>query len=86
VTVARHDDTVTVTGNGAPPGADPERYFDYSDAAAHGAVGTALPLVRTLAQVHGWGVTIDTDYQDGVRILLVVEDPPLADDRATVRF
>ncbi|MFD1635189.1 histidine kinase N-terminal 7TM domain-containing protein [Haloplanus ruber] len=86
VTVARHDDTVTVTGNGAPPGADPERYFDYSDAAAHGAVGTALPLVRTLAQVHGWGVTIDEDYRDGVRLVLVVEDPPLADDRATVRF
>ncbi|MFC7173023.1 hypothetical protein ACFQL0_06020 [Haloplanus litoreus] len=70
VTVARSDGDLTITGDGDPPTGDPETYFDYGDAAAHESVGTALPLVRTLAQVHGWEATIDTDYRDGVRLVL----------------
>jgi signal transduction histidine kinase len=70
VTVAYREGTLTLTGDGDPPAADPDRYFDYGDAAAHGAVGTALPMVRTLAQVHGWEATIDADYRGGVRLVL----------------
>ncbi len=29
-----------------------------------------LPNVRSLANVHGWEVAIDTDYQDGVRVVV----------------
>jgi hypothetical protein len=29
-----------------------------------------LPVVRTLAEAHGWGVDIDTDRDDGVRFVI----------------
>jgi signal transduction histidine kinase len=77
VTVARRDGALTVTGDGEPPREDPEQYFDYSDAAAHETIGTTLPLVRTLAQVHGWQAAIDPDYRDGVRVVLALESTPL---------
>jgi len=80
VTVACRDGEMTITGDGDPPDPDPDRYFDYGDAAAHGAVGTALPLVRTLAQVHGWGASIDPDYREGVRIVLSVADVSSVDE------
>ncbi|WP_251341231.1 histidine kinase N-terminal 7TM domain-containing protein [Haloplanus halophilus] len=74
VVVDRRDGDLTITGDGDPPTGDPEQYFEYGDAAGHGAVGTALPMVRTLAQVHGWGATVDPDYRDGVRIVLTLSE------------
>ena len=70
VVVERRDDGVTITGDGDPPTGDPERYFDYGDAVANTTRGTALPMVRTLAQVHGWHATVDPDYQHGVRLVV----------------
>ena len=61
---------VTITGDGDPPQGDTERYFDYGDAVANTTSGTALPMVRTLTQVHGWDVWIDPDYEDGVRLVV----------------
>ncbi|MEF8856192.1 MAG: histidine kinase N-terminal 7TM domain-containing protein [Haloplanus sp.] len=70
VVVECRDDGVTITGDGTPPQGDPERYFDYADAVSNTTIGTALPMVRTLAQVHGWQVTIDSDYGDGIRLMV----------------
>jgi len=70
VVVERREGGFTITGDGAPPQGDPERYFDYGDAVANTTSGTALPMVRTLAQVHGWRATVDPDYQHGVRLVV----------------
>jgi signal transduction histidine kinase len=70
VVVGREDGDITITGDGDPPVGDPERYFDYADAAPTAAVGTALPMVRTLAQVHGWSAAVDDDYRDGFRLVI----------------
>jgi signal transduction histidine kinase len=84
VVVERHDDGFSITGNGAPPRGDPERYFDYDDAVANATSGTALPMVGTLAGVHGWHATVDPDYRDGVRIVVSWAAPGV--ERDGVRF
>jgi signal transduction histidine kinase len=68
VVVARRPDGITITDDGEPLQGDPERYFDYADAVSADATGTALPLVRTLAEVHGWRATLDPTYDEGVRL------------------
>jgi signal transduction histidine kinase len=69
LTVDITDGELVVTDDGDPPAVDdPERFFDYGDAVPTSEAGMRLPNVRTLARVHGWAATIDTDYQDGVRI------------------
>jgi hypothetical protein len=70
VVVECGDDGVTITGDGEALRDDPERYFDYGDAVSNATKGTNLPLVRTLAQVHGWQAIIDPDYEDGVRLVV----------------
>jgi signal transduction histidine kinase len=70
VVVEHHDGGVTITGDGEPPQGDPDRYFDYGDAVANTTRGTALPMVRTLARVHGWNARIDPDYRNGVRLVV----------------
>jgi len=85
------DDGVTITGDGDPPEGDPERYFDYGDAVSNATRGTARPMVRTLAQVHGWGVAIGPDYEDGVRLVVTwnaseARNGPVSDRPDQVRF
>jgi signal transduction histidine kinase len=70
VVVARRDGGFTVTGDGDAPTDDRTRYFDYDDAVPNAALGTALPMVRTLARVHGWRVDIDPGYREGVRLVV----------------
>jgi hypothetical protein len=70
VAVTHHSDGITVTDDGDSLQGDPERYFDYADAVSADAPGTALPLVRTLAEVHGWRATLDPSYRDGIRLRL----------------
>jgi signal transduction histidine kinase len=70
VVVEPSDGGVTITGDGDPPRGDAERYFDYGDAVANTTRGTALPMVRTLAQVHGWHARLDPDYREGVRLVV----------------
>ncbi|SDZ91135.1 His Kinase A (phospho-acceptor) domain-containing protein [Haloplanus vescus] len=70
VTVEDWDDGITITDDGEPPQGDTDRYFDYDDAVSNETIGTSLPMVRTLARVHGWGVTLDGDYRDGIRLVL----------------
>jgi len=70
VTVEYRDDGITITGDCDPLRGEPDRYFDYGDAVSNATSGTALPMVRTLAQVHGWGATIDDDRADGIRLTI----------------
>ena len=84
VVVEHRDGGVTITGDGDPITGDPERYFDYGDAVANTTTGTALPMVRTLAQVHGWHATIDPDYRNGVRLVVSWATPTVEDNG--VRF
>ena len=79
VTVDVGEDGFAVEDDGtAPPVSDTERFFDYGDAVPTTEAGMHLPNVRTLARVHGWNATVDTDYQDGVRIEVAVDPAPLA--------
>jgi len=70
--------TVSVTGNGfaitddgAPTGnTDPASYFEYGSAIPDAEAGLTLPNLRMLAETHGWEATLDTSYQDGIRIII----------------
>ncbi|WP_353633817.1 histidine kinase N-terminal 7TM domain-containing protein [Halobacterium sp. NMX12-1] len=71
VTVERGDDWFAVAGDGRPPGdADPEAFFEYGSAVPDSEAGILLPNVRMLAAVHGWSASLDTDYEDGVRVVV----------------
>ena len=79
VTVEVYDDGFAVADDGAAPAVgDTERFFDYGDAVPTTEAGMHLPNVRTLARVHGWTATVDTDYRDGVRIEVDLDPAPLA--------
>jgi signal transduction histidine kinase len=79
------DDGFVVEGDGDPVGAaDPEDFFAYGVSVPDSKAGMALPNLRTFARTHGWETRIDTDYDDGVRVVVsgvVGPDPvPRADD------
>jgi hypothetical protein len=78
-------DGFVVEGDGEPVGAaDPEDFFAYGVSVPDSKAGMALPNVRTFARTHGWETAIDTDYDDGVRVVVsgVVGPDPVsrADD------
>jgi signal transduction histidine kinase len=70
VTVEYRTDGITITGDCGPLRGESGQYFDYGDAVSDATSGTALPMVRTLAQVHGWGATIDGDQSDEIRLVI----------------
>lgn len=79
VTVDVGDRTFTIEDDGAAPSVtDTERFFDYGDAVPSTQAGMHLPNVQTLARVHGWEVSVDTDYRDGLRLEIATEPAPLA--------
>ena len=83
VTVSPTDDGFTVTDDGesvAP--ADADGLFAYGDAVPDAETGMLLPVVGTLARVHGWRVDPDTDYADGVRYTIRDASVSLAADEA----
>ncbi len=62
VTVRRDGDRLLVEATTpALADADPERLFEYGVAVPDADSGMFLPLVRTLAEAHGWTVTAETD-------------------------
>jgi signal transduction histidine kinase len=70
VTVEPIDDGFCIADDGSPVGsASPEQYFQYGVSVPDAAAGMLLPNVRTLARTHGWNVTIDPAYTDGIRLL-----------------
>jgi len=54
------------------PGIDPEtgeQVFEYGFTTSTGGTGLGLSIVSTLAESHGWTVTLDDDYTDGTRFV-----------------
>ncbi|RLM36789.1 histidine kinase N-terminal 7TM domain-containing protein [Haloarcula sp. Atlit-120R] len=71
VTVKREADEIVITDDGTPAGETAsDAFFEYGGAIPDAAAGMTLPNLRMLARTHGWDVTLDTEYQDGVRIVI----------------
>jgi signal transduction histidine kinase len=71
VSVALDDEEFSITDDGHPVGEDtPEDFFRYGVSVPDAASGMLLPNLRMLARTHGWEATIDTDYTDGIRIVV----------------
>ena len=70
-TVTVTDNGFAITDDGAPTGnTDPASYFEYGSAIPDAEAGLTLPNLRMLAETHGWEATLDTSYQDGIRIVI----------------
>jgi len=72
VSVDLLDGAIAISGDGLPPSDNIEGYFAFGESVPDAESGMKLPNIKTFAKVHGWTVGIDTEYQDGVR--LVVSD------------
>ncbi|WP_276249849.1 histidine kinase N-terminal 7TM domain-containing protein [Haloarcula rara] len=71
VTVRPTDDGFTITDDGNGVGDnDPDEFFEYGSAIPDAEAGLDLPNLRMLAETHGWDATLDTAYQDGIRIVV----------------
>jgi hypothetical protein len=71
VTVEREADEIVITDDGTPAGETAaEAFFEYGGAMPDADAGMTLPNLRMLARTHGWDVTLDTGYRDGVRIVV----------------
>ncbi|OAQ52491.1 hypothetical protein HTG_12780 [Natrinema mahii] len=72
VTVALRENGFTITDDGRPPMDSVDRYFEFGESVPDAESGMKLPKLRSFVRVHGWRVDIDTEYRDGIR--LVVSD------------
>ncbi|WP_123537993.1 histidine kinase N-terminal 7TM domain-containing protein [Halosimplex salinum] len=71
VAVTLREDGFAITDDGDAPGdRRSEAYFDYGGAVPDSTAGMTLPNLRMLARTQGWSATIDTDYDEGVRIVV----------------
>ncbi len=71
VTVALRDDGFEVTDDGnSLPDADVEGFFEYGRAVPDSDAGMILPNLQMLARTQGWEATVDTDYDDGFRLVV----------------
>lgn len=69
VEIALREAGFTITDDGTrPPDEKLETVFDHGAAVPNAQAGMAMPNVETLAKVHGWTVTVDREYEDGVRV------------------
>jgi signal transduction histidine kinase len=69
VVVELTDDGFTITDDGTRPADDDlHKLFDYGHAVPNAEAGMALPNVETLAEVHGWSLSVDDTYRDGIRL------------------
>jgi len=90
VTVRTTEDGFTITDDGNGMGDnDPAEFFEYGSAIPDAEAGLDLPNLRMLAGTHGWDVTLDTAYQDGISIVVsavttLQTDPDGADTDSVV--
>ena len=64
-------DGFAVAGDGRRlDSADSDGLFEYGDAVPSAETGMLLPMVRSLARVHGWEVELDASYRDGIRYVV----------------
>ncbi len=71
VEVSQTPDGFVVEDDSQPlSAADVDRAFAYGQAVPDAESGMLLPVVRTLAEAHGWAIDIDPGYDDGVRFVI----------------
>ncbi|MFB6164560.1 MAG: histidine kinase N-terminal 7TM domain-containing protein [Haloarculaceae archaeon] len=51
------------------PAAEADTVFEYGYTTHQEGTGLGLSIVRTMAESHGWTVTLDTDYESGARFV-----------------
>jgi signal transduction histidine kinase len=69
VAIDATDTEIVLTDDGAPIASEQVAgAFAYGEAVPDAGSGMSLPIARTIAEAHGWGISIDTAYTDGVRI------------------
>jgi signal transduction histidine kinase len=74
VTVAVHESGLVVADDGDPPTHDEvDDLFEYGEAVPDSEAGMILPNLQMLARTHGWEVTVDTEYQQGFRFVVVTD-------------
>lgn len=68
VRISFEENEITISDDGkyksADYGAD---LFEYEQSVPTSEAGMSLPMVRTLANVQGWGVAVDDEYEEGVK-------------------
>ena len=71
VTVSLTDDGFVIADDGQYTAADGgPLLFEYESAEPSADAGMSLPNVRALAQLEGWSVTPDDEYENGVRYVI----------------
>ncbi|MFB6117485.1 histidine kinase N-terminal 7TM domain-containing protein [Halosegnis sp.] len=71
VQVSRNGDELIVADDGtALSEGETAGAFSYGEPLPDADSGMLLPVVETLAAAHGWGVSIDPDYREGVHVCI----------------
>lgn len=71
VTVSATSDGFSITDDGQFRSPDElAKAFEFGEASPSAEAGMLLPNLEMLARVHGWSVTGDPEYTDGVRLLI----------------
>lgn len=71
ITIRLENGQFTITDDGTRPEDHRlDKLFDYGAAVPNAEAGMAMPNVETLAQVHGWSISVDREYTDGVRVVI----------------
>lgn len=70
VTVELIESGFTVTDDGTPPENGTEGYLVFGESIPTAEAGMKLPNAKTFAHVHNWEIGVDSDYGDGVRVVV----------------
>lgn len=74
VSITQADGELTIVGDSNPIEQQQiEAAFAYGQAVPDAETGILLPVARTLAEGLRWEMTVDPDYQQGVRIIITME-------------
>jgi signal transduction histidine kinase len=69
--ITQTDTELVVTSNGQSLSeAEIESAFAFGEAVPDAETGMVFPVVRTMCEAHGWSVTIDSAYQNGLRVVI----------------
>ncbi|QZX98774.1 histidine kinase N-terminal 7TM domain-containing protein [Halobaculum rubrum] len=71
IEVSQRDSVLSITDDGTPISSEQvEAAFTYGQAVPDAKTGMLLPVARTLVDAQGWDITVDPEYQRGVRIVI----------------
>lgn len=70
VSIELFESGFAVADDGNPPDENTELYLEFGESVPTAQAGMKLPNAKTFAHVHGWEIEIETEYQDGVRVVV----------------